>query len=322
MALLCALAAASLTLSLGGCGSKSAGSSSSHVVSSATATDAVASAPASDSGAAPDDASTPAADASAAPAGQAGADATDSSGVIDYRTKDPASLGIPVYPGAKAAEGGSIGSSDKNGSGQIVNLTSPDSFDTVYGWYKSQLPAGAEKTKTSVLGASTATFQVGPGDEKNGKFVTVSSTGKGDTFITLSVGSSTADAGASPAAAAANSDQSSGARHDDLSTFGVPTYPTASESVMLPAEIGDEGKAEHGQLTTNDSFNTVYAWYKSRLRAGSEDPEAAASNHINSDGDQGAMFEVSKDPEFNVVISRSKGDDDTTVVFMRLTKVK
>ena len=292
LALLCTVAAASLTFGLGGCGSKSADTSSSHIASSATA-----------------------------PAGQAATDATDSSGVIDYRTKDPASLGILVYPGAKAAEGGSIASSDKSGSGQIVNLTSPDSFDIVYGWYKSQLPDDAEKTKTSVLGASTATFQVGPGDEKNGKFVTVSSTGKGDTVITLSVGSSTgADAGSSPAAA--NPDQSSGARHDDLSTFGVPTYPTASESVMLPAEIGHDGKAEHGQLTTNDSFNTVYAWYKARLRAGSEDPEAVASNHINSDGDEAAMFEVSKDPEFNVVISRSKGDDETTVVFLRLTKVK
>lgn len=294
-ALLCAFAAATLALILGGCSSKSADTSTSQ---SAGTTAQTAASPAA-------------------------TDASDNSGVIDYRTKDPATLGIPIYPGAKTTEGGSIASSDKTGSGQVVNLTSADSFDTVYGWYKSQLPADAEKTKTSVMGASTATFQVGPGDEKNGKFVTVSSTGKGDTFITLSVGNATAaDAGSSPVASDASANQSSGLQHDDLSTFGVPTYPNATESVMLPAMVGDEGKAEHGQLTTKDSFKTVYAWYKARLRAGSEDPEAAASNHINSDGDEAAMFEVSKDPEFNVVISRSKGDDDTTVVFLRLTKVK
>ncbi|HEY5093532.1 MAG TPA: hypothetical protein VII69_00280 [Candidatus Eremiobacteraceae bacterium] len=293
--LVCAIVAA-LTLGFSGCGQKSADTSSKLVVSSA----------------------------SAAPDAQASStDASDSSGVIDYRTKDPATLGIPLYPGAKTTEGGSVGSSDKTGSGQVVNLTSPDSFDTVYGWYKSQLPADAQKMKTSVMGASTATFQVGPGDEKTGKFVTVSSTGKGDTFITLSVGNSTgADAGSSPAPSNASADQSTGLQHDDLGTFGVPTYPNATESVMLPAMIGDEGKSEHGQLTTKDSFSTVYAWYKPRLRAGSEDAEAAASNHINSDGDEGAMFEISKDPEFNVVISRSKGDDETTVVFLRLTKVK
>jgi hypothetical protein len=172
------------------------------------------------------------------------------------------------------------------------------------------------------MGASTATFQVGPGDEKSGKFVTVSSAGKGDTIISLTVGTTTASAGATPAVDAASAQGAPGAQHDDLSAFGVPAYPNATESVMLPAMIGDEGKAEHGQLTTNDSFNTVYAWYKQRLAAGSEDSQAAASNHTNSDGDEAAMFEISKDPEFNITIARSKGDKVTTVVFQRLTKVK
>jgi hypothetical protein len=297
----CAVAVATLTVGFAGCGQKSATTTTGQ----STTVQSTASA----------DASATAADASATTA-------SDGSGVIDYRTKDPANLGIPIYPGAKTTPGGSVASSDKTGSGQVVNMSSSDSFDTVYGWYKSQLPADAQKMKTSLMGASTATFQVGPGDEKNGKFVTVSSTGKGDTIITLTVGTTTAAAGASPAADVASTQGTSGAQHDDLSAFGVPTYPNATESVMLPAVIGDEGKAEHGQLTTKDSFNTVYAWYKTRLRAGSEDSEAAASNHVNSDGDEGAMFEISKDPEFNVVISRSKGDADTTVVFLRLTKVK
>jgi hypothetical protein len=297
----CAVAVASLTFGVGGCGQKSTDTTTGQSTTAQT---------------------TPAADASAAPADASATAATDGNGVIDYRTKDPASLGIPIYPGAKTTPNGSVSSSDKTGSGQVVNLDSPDSFDTVYAWYKSQLPADAQKMKTSLMGASTATFQVGTGDEKSGKFVTVSSTGKGDTIITLTVGTTTAAAGSSPAADAANAQQSSGAQHDDLSTFGVPNYPNASESVMLPAMVSDEGKAEHGQLTTKDSFGTVYAWYKQRLPAGSESAEAAASNHINSDGDDGALFEISKNPQFSVLIARSKGDADTTVVFMRLTKNK
>jgi hypothetical protein len=240
-------------------------------------------------------------------------------GTIDYRAKNPASLGMPIYPGAKSDPNGSIAASDKSGASQVVNLTSPDSFDTVYAWYKAQLPADAEKSKTGIAGVASATFQVGPGDEKNGKFVTVSTVGKGDTIITLSVGSTTV-ATASSAPDSANAQ--SGARHDDLSSFGEPNYPTTTESVLLPATLSDEGKAEHGQFTTADSFATVYAWYKQRVPAGTEDPQAAASNHTNSDGDLGAMFNMSTDPQYSIVISRSKSDTETTVVLLRLSENK
>jgi hypothetical protein len=280
-------------------------SGSTHAASSTTSADAspVAIAAA---------ASTPTADAVSA-----GAD--NGAGTIDYRAKNPASLGIPIYPGAKSDPNGSIAASDKSGASQVVNLTTADSYDTVYAWYKSQLPADAEKSKTGIAGVASATFQVGPGDEKNGKFVTVSTVGKGDTLVTLSVGSTTAAAAsAAPDATVAQS----GARHDDLSAFGEPNYPTTTESVLLPATLSDEGKAEHGQFTTADSFATVYAWYKQRLPAGTEDPDAAASNHLNSDGDSGAMFNVSTDPQYTIVIARSKSDTETTVVFLRLTKVK
>src|SRR5450755_177565 len=251
-----------------------------HVETNATSIDASASASA--------------ADASATAAGTTETTtASDGGGVIDYRTKDPASLGMPIYPGAKNSPGGSVAASDKTGSGQTVTLTTPDSFDTVYAWYKSQLPPNAEKLKTGIAGVATAVFQVGPGDEKSGKFVTVSTTGKGDTIILLAVGTTTAAAaGSSPAADVANARQGSAGQHDDLSTFGLPTYPNTVESILLPATMSDEGKAEHGQLTTKDSFVTVYAWYKQRLPAGAENADAAASNHINSDGDLGAMFDV------------------------------
>ena len=265
----------------------------------------------------------PAADNATAAAQTGTAIANDGGGAIDLRTKDPASLGIPIYPGAKNSPGGNLGVSDKSGGGQMVILTSPDSFETVYAWYKSQLPADAEKMKTGIAGVATATFQVGPGDEKSGKFVTVSSSGRGDTIITLAVGSTSATAaGSSPAADVANAQQATPGQHDDLSTFGVATYPSVIESVMLPAVTSDEGKAEHGQLSTKDPFDTVYAWYKQRLPAGSEPADAAASNHTSSDGDQLAKFQLSTDPDSSVMIVRSKGDDATTVVFLRLTKNK
>src|ERR1700682_6183344 len=101
--------------------------------------------------------------ADASPVAIAAADATATTGTdngagkIDYRAKNPASLGIPIYPGAKSDPNGSIAASDKNGASQVVNLTSADNFDTVYAWYKAQLPADAQKSKTGIAGIASAT---------------------------------------------------------------------------------------------------------------------------------------------------------------------
>jgi hypothetical protein len=85
-------------------------------------------------------------------------------------TVDPASLGLPVYPGATQSDQGSMSVSDasKGAASQLVMLTTTDPFDKVYDYYKSQLPAGAQTAKVSTGGSQMATFEVGAGtkDEK------------------------------------------------------------------------------------------------------------------------------------------------------------
>jgi hypothetical protein len=74
---------------------------------------------------------------------------------------DPATLGVPVYPGAQANEGGSMAMSSQKGGGQIVTLKTSDPFDKVYAYYKGQMPANSEATKSEIAGMSTAMFKVG-----------------------------------------------------------------------------------------------------------------------------------------------------------------
>jgi outer membrane murein-binding lipoprotein Lpp len=73
---------------------------------------------------------------------------------------DPAKLGVPIYPGATQSEGG-MSVTSKTGSGQMASFTSPDSFDKVYRWYKSRLPAGAEKMKFGSGDNSVVEFVTG-----------------------------------------------------------------------------------------------------------------------------------------------------------------
>src|SRR5579863_4735640 len=56
---------------------------------------------------------------------------------------DVSKLGLPVYPGSTKNEGGIAGTSAQ-GSGQVVALSTADSFDKVYQWYRSHMPAGSE----------------------------------------------------------------------------------------------------------------------------------------------------------------------------------
>jgi hypothetical protein len=113
--------------------------------------------------------------ASAAPAGGSAADTaskSDSSGggAVDEKTK------LPLYPGATVN-----GSAASNGQAATV-LTTADSFDKVYDWYKSKMPAGSEKAKVNAGGMSTASFIV----DQNGGKATVAITSQGDkTTISL-----------------------------------------------------------------------------------------------------------------------------------------
>jgi hypothetical protein len=63
---------------------------------------------------------------------------------------DPAKLGIPVYPGMVQAGNGSYQMTTSNGSA-LATYSSADSFDKVYAFYKSQLPADAEQMKTPAM---------------------------------------------------------------------------------------------------------------------------------------------------------------------------
>ncbi|MHB8703899.1 MAG: hypothetical protein ACYC8W_07165 [Candidatus Tyrphobacter sp.] len=62
---------------------------------------------------------------------------------------------VPAYPRATAVmSGSSFGT-----SGSVSTTT--DSFETVYNWYRSHLPAGAEMMRASASGQQTAVFKVG-----------------------------------------------------------------------------------------------------------------------------------------------------------------
>jgi hypothetical protein len=74
---------------------------------------------------------------------------------------DPASLGLPVYPGASTAEGGGWSMQSKEGGGQIVTLSTTDSFDVVEAWYKSKMPAGSEAMNMKSGDTASAIFKVG-----------------------------------------------------------------------------------------------------------------------------------------------------------------
>ena len=79
---------------------------------------------------------------------------------------DVASLGVPIYSGAKQDEG-AVSVSGEKGSAQMTAFTTDDSFDKVYQFYHSKMPAGSEKMKLNQGESSIAEFVTGsdkPGD--------------------------------------------------------------------------------------------------------------------------------------------------------------
>lgn len=100
---------------------------------------------------------------------------------------DAAKLGVPLYPGAKATEGGGLNATTAEGSAQILVLTTGDSFDKVYAWYKSKMPAGSEKTRSSSGDNSFASFEVVKNGAKEISSVQLSTDG-GKTQIAIAHG--------------------------------------------------------------------------------------------------------------------------------------
>jgi len=97
-------------------------------------------------------ASPAAADSAAAATDAASTSAPSSDAATDEKTK------LPIYPGSTVGA-----SAASNGQAGTV-LTTADSFDKVYAWYKGKMPAGSEKAKASAGGIDTAVFTV----ENNG----------------------------------------------------------------------------------------------------------------------------------------------------------
>jgi hypothetical protein len=98
---------------------------------------------------------------------------------------DPASLGLPVYPGASTAEGGGWSMQSKEGGGQIVTLTTTDSFDAVESWYKSKMPSGSEAMDMKSGDSASAVFKVGRDTDSDQSTVMINGE-KDKTTITLS----------------------------------------------------------------------------------------------------------------------------------------
>jgi hypothetical protein len=75
---------------------------------------------------------------------------------------DASKLGVPIYAGAKQEEGG-YSITGAKGEAQMASFATPDSFDRVYAFYHSKMPAGSEKMKVDSGDSSIAEFVVGNG---------------------------------------------------------------------------------------------------------------------------------------------------------------
>lgn len=86
--------------------------------------------------------------------------------------------GLPMYPDAK--QDTSISGAGNSGAATVMVTT--DSFDKVYAWYQSQIPADWQRAKMDTADGSVATFQLEQGSTT--KSVMVAGT-KDKTTITL-----------------------------------------------------------------------------------------------------------------------------------------
>lgn len=97
---------------------------------------------------------------------------------------DPAKLGLPVYPGATTAEGGGWAMQSKEGGGEMVTLTTSDSYDKVEAWYKAKMPADSEAMNMKSGDTAAAVFKVGKESDKDQSSVLINGE-KDKTTITL-----------------------------------------------------------------------------------------------------------------------------------------
>jgi len=109
--------------------------------------------------------------------------------VVGKNAVDLSKLDVPVYPGASSESGG-LSVQSNEGNQQIAMLTTSDSFDKVYAWYKGQMPAGSGQMQMSSANSSVASFVIGKQGDKTAKTVTITAD-KDKTSIMLAAGSKT-----------------------------------------------------------------------------------------------------------------------------------
>jgi hypothetical protein len=97
--------------------------------------------------------------------GQSDVKVTTKDGTAEYsakKTVDLATLGVPIYPGAKEKEGGSLSysgqSNGKSSAMQSVALITSDPFDKVSDFYKDQY-------KDKINDKKATTMEMGSGDK-------------------------------------------------------------------------------------------------------------------------------------------------------------
>jgi hypothetical protein len=115
----------------------------------------------------------------------------------------------------------------------------------------------------------------------------------------------------------ATSAPSAGSTLADLSAIGLPIYPTVFESAWTGGELStDKEAARIGQMSSHDSFDKVYDWYRQHMPAGTEPKEVAASNHTNDDGDRMAVFQIGEasDTKMSRVMLLHGKNDDYTII--------
>lgn len=113
----------------------------------------------------------------------------NSTAVIGKNAVDVSKLGLPVYPGAIQNSGG-ISEQSAQGNSQMVVMTTPDSFDKVYNFYKAQMPAGSERMHIAAGSQAVAQFAIPAASNKNMKSIMITAD-NGKTTIELMVGSKT-----------------------------------------------------------------------------------------------------------------------------------
>lgn len=107
--------------------------------------------------------------------------------ILGKNAVDPAGLGVPIYPGATQGEG-AMSVTSKTGSGQMASFESGDSFEKVYQWYKSRMPAGSEKMKFGSGDSAVAEFVTGGTKPGQLQTMVMLSEKKGSTDIIVSKG--------------------------------------------------------------------------------------------------------------------------------------